>query len=148
MLRDRKMFLTTYCNACHPSQSHHFSSFCSFDGFQLARSANGIHIPSWPCTQNTVKTFQGSLHCSFWLGKRQRKGAEEEKNLKNTVLQNHRNVDLHRTYIITGPTCLAKCGGGIFNLRTWPIHTGLRSQLSAAIITITRGPWVILILYE
>ncbi len=71
-----KTFLTSCCNACHPSQSHHFPTFHSFYGFHLALSVNGVHVRSWPCTK---KTFQGSIHRSFLTG------TEAEKRRRRNI---------------------------------------------------------------
>ncbi len=99
---DRKMFLRACCNVCHQCQSH-FSSFCSFDGFQLALSANGIHVPSWPHSQNTVNTFQGNLQL-FLDRKSQRKGAEKTKTLKKKKrkqFHQFRDVDFQGAKIVS-----------------------------------------------
>lgn len=125
------MFLGACCNARHTSQSHHFSSFLPFDGFQLADwyACKKLTPPHPPRIRS--RPSKGASIVSFNQERHGEKTRRKPKN--NTILSKHRYVDLLGT-IIAGPPCLAKCGRQfavkLFHLtnQTWPLRTGLTSQ--------------------
>ncbi len=128
MFRDIKIFLTACCNACHPSQSHHFLNFLLF--WWLSTCS----LCDWnTCTKVTLhpKYCQDRLiqpPLFFLIGKEAEKRRRRNKQKKDPAKSQ-------------GPCVWRNMVGNLqwnfslHKLRTWPIHTGLRSQTSSTIIT-------------